>query len=112
MKNVAQMENDMERWLTDREKISKQLETVRKRKLMLESGGSSTQVSSTLNTALLTKIVLFICNNYAESNFVTISVHTSKCLMFVLIGRKPVQGASKSIGRVRSTHGIHPREHQ
>lgn len=44
MKNVAQMENDMDRWLTDREKVSKQLETVRKRKTALEAN-SSNQVS-------------------------------------------------------------------
>ena len=36
MKNVAQMENDMERWLTDRERVSKQLESVRKRKETIE----------------------------------------------------------------------------
>ena len=36
MKNVAQMENDMERWLVDRERVGKQLEQVRKRKDDLE----------------------------------------------------------------------------
>lgn len=36
MKNVAQMENDMERWLADRERIGKQLESVKKRKEEVE----------------------------------------------------------------------------
>ena len=41
MKNVAQMENDMERWLSDRERLSKQLESVRKRKEAIERNGNS-----------------------------------------------------------------------
>ena len=41
MKNVAQMENDMERWLVDRERVSKQLEGVRKRKEDIEKNAKS-----------------------------------------------------------------------
>ena len=41
MKNVAQMENDMERWLADRERVSKQLEGVRKRKEGIEKNANS-----------------------------------------------------------------------
>ena len=44
MKNVAQMENDMERWLTDRERISKQLDSVRKRKEGIEKNAAGSQV--------------------------------------------------------------------
>jgi len=36
MKNVAQMENDMERWLADRERVSKQIDSVRRRKEIIE----------------------------------------------------------------------------
>ncbi|XP_066929588.1 kinesin-like protein KIF21A isoform X3 [Clytia hemisphaerica] len=41
MKNVAQMENDMERWLADRERVSKQLEGVRKRKEGIEKNANN-----------------------------------------------------------------------
>ena len=44
MKNVAQMENDMERWLTDRERISKQLDSVCKRKDAIEKNAAGSQV--------------------------------------------------------------------
>ena len=41
MKNVAQMENDMERWLSDRERVSKQIDSVRKRKEAIERNSGS-----------------------------------------------------------------------
>ncbi|XP_065653153.1 kinesin-like protein KIF21A isoform X1 [Hydra vulgaris] len=36
MKNVAQMENDMERWLAERDRVSKQLDAARRRKEIAE----------------------------------------------------------------------------
>lgn len=41
MKNVAQMENDMERWLADRERVGKQLDSARKRKEEAEKHANS-----------------------------------------------------------------------
>ena len=40
MKNVAQMENDMERWIADRERVGKQLDSARKRKEDAEKNSS------------------------------------------------------------------------